>query len=195
MATVFSMHTKKDNAWSSLLSDIRVASNIEQNDEWKCYDGESTPINENGKKVSLTNYYRASWAIVAVDLIKTNPLGYGLIDSSFGHLARERWPESRLTEAHSGWLDLMLGIGVPGVILLIASGIVAIKNIYKLSCTFYETGMIWILGGQALLMISTEVSKEIYIQSLIFLIMIVIGLGINSKPPNFMDKNKEPILK
>jgi len=54
-----------------------------------------------------------------------NPLGYGLIHQSFGRMARAKWPDFYKPNGklygftHSGWLDFTLGVGLPGLLLML----------------------------------------------------------------------------
>lgn len=177
-------HVQQNNSWKTLLADIKVADQIEQIDAWKDYGARGYPINELGKVVSGTNYLRAGWARVALGLIYEMPLGYGLVYKSFGHLASEKWPESALFQAHSAWLDLTLGIGIPGVFLLVLAGVLALKNARQTRPRFWSFIAFWMLVSIALLMTTTEVSQKIYIDALVFLILWTAGLGLNARSDN-----------
>jgi O-Antigen ligase len=179
MTFLVAQHVEKNHSWRTLIADISVADQIEKNDAWQDYGARGFPTNELGNTVSGGNYLRAAWARVALGLIRETPLGYGLVYKSFGHLARERWPESTLFQAHSAWLDLTLGIGIPGLVLLVLAGVVALKNAWQTISQFWGAIAIWMLSSIALLMITTEVSQQIYIDALVFLILWSAGLGLD----------------
>jgi hypothetical protein len=173
------LHVKKNDSWRTLVADIKVAENVEQVDSWK-YDGaKGYPKNELGMQVFGTNYERASWARVALNFISELPMGYGLVHGSFGKFAQEKWPDSRLTQSHSGWLDLTLGIGVPGLFLLVLAGLISARNVSKVISHFWSIPVLWLISSIALLMITTEVSQRVYIEALIFLILWMSGLGLH----------------
>jgi hypothetical protein len=69
--------------------------------------------------MSTTNYLRSAWGKVGIKLIAQNPLGYRLIERSFGCLAKINWPDSNLHQSHSGWIDLTLGLGIPRIGLIL----------------------------------------------------------------------------
>ena len=176
---LLALHVKKNDSWRTLVADIKVSESVEQVDSWK-YDGEKGyPKNELGKQVFGTNYERASWARVALKFIGELPMGYGLVHGSFGKFAQEKWPDSRLTQSHSGWLDLTLGIGVPGIFLLVLAGVIGAKNASKVMSPFWNTPILWLISSIALLMITTEVSQRVYVEALIFLILWMSGLGLH----------------
>jgi hypothetical protein len=180
MSFLISKHFEKNNSWKTLFPDIKVAEKLNQIDSWKYYGEKGYPTNELGAVVSQTNYERAAWGQVALGFIQEMPLGYGLVHESFGHRAREKWPDSKLLQSHSGWLDLTLGIGLPGVALILLAGIFALKNIYCANAGFWRGISSWLLLSITLLMVTTEVSQEIYVDALIFLILWVGAMGLRS---------------
>lgn len=184
-------HVQKNDSWKTLFADIKVSERLEEIDQWKNPGAQEYPINELGKAVSPTNYLRAAWALVALGFIREMPLGYGLVYNSFGNLAREKWPESTLFQAHSAWLDLTLGIGIPGLFLLIMAALLSIKNAWQVAPSSWGAVALWMLVSIALLMTTTEVSQQIYIDSLVFLILWAAGLGLNHHP--LLDVSTSPV--
>jgi hypothetical protein len=180
---LLTQHFQKNDSWKTLFSDIKVAEHLDEIDSWKYYGGKGYPMSELGKPVSDTNYERAAWSQVAFGFIGEVPLGYGLVEKSFGGLAREKWPDSKLLQSHSGWLDLTLGVGIPGVFLLLLAGVLSLKNVWVAACNPWGSIALWILLSIALLMITTEVSQRTYIDALIFLILWVTGLGLRISLP------------
>ena len=180
LAVIFllAQHVQKNDSWKTLLADIKVAQRIDDFDAWKDYGVRGFPVNETGKEVSGGNYLRAAWATVALVLIAEKPLGYGLIFKSFGTMALEKWPESTLDTSHSAWLDITLGIGIPGVTLICLSGLLALVGVQRAAPHFWATTAFWLLISIALLMVTTEVSRKGYIEALFFLILWTAGLGL-----------------
>lgn len=187
MTFVLQQHIERSREWKTLFADIKVAY-LDQSDAWKDYGARGYPVNELGTIVSETNYTRAAWAKVAVGMIGQMPQGYGLVFTSFGHLAKEKWPISTVVQCHSAWLDLTLGIGIPGVLLLIFAGALALKNAHMAAPRPWGQAAAWILLSIALLMITTEVSHSPYFETLVFIVLWVAGIGLNkptaSKTPN-----------
>jgi len=169
-----------NESWRTLVADAKIAVQLDEYQHWK-YNGEQGyPSNSSSKTVSATNYERIAWGIVGVKVLLENPLGYGLIENSFGPLVNLRWPESspRLSHSHSGWLDLALGIGLPGIILVISALILALKQSVNYSPPWRNLG-IWILLSSLFLWCTTEVSNNGNIDPLIFWIVMTTALGLS----------------
>ncbi len=66
-------------------------------------------------------YERGAWLVIASRLMGHYPLGYGLIYNSFRYMAKFEYPNSDLILSHSGWLNLGLFFGVPGISLTLTS--------------------------------------------------------------------------
>ena len=185
-------HIDQNPSWQSLWVDSKVAVQVDQNDSWKYWGARGYPLNEYGNPVSATNYERLSWGIVGLRLLKENPLGYGLVQDSFGYLTKRKWPESLLTQSHSGWLDLGLGIGITGLGLILCAlltGIYrAIKNAAKVgeepnSQGIWSSRVIWILWAVLLLWATSEISLKLHLIALIFWISFAIGLDAPRQAP------------
>lgn len=173
-------HVKKNESWSSLLADARIATQIDRYDHWKFNGERGYPNNAMGKMVSVTNYERIAWGVAGGELLLDNPLGYGLIERSFGHLAKEQWPESKLHQSHSGWLDLALGLGLPGIALILAAlGIGLLRCLHSPDATA-NLGF-WLLLSLGLLWCTTEVSQKVYFDWLIFAIAWVGALSMGMR--------------
>jgi hypothetical protein len=170
-------HIKQNHSWETFLADAKVATQDENSESWQCQvSGGSLPTNELGEQVSDTNYSRVAWGINALKLIPQYPLGYGLVERSFGHIGKQVWPGSCLSQSHSGWLDLTLGIGIPGMLLLLGSLIMSLKGLLRFrfetiehlvewrsmsACTLICFGLIWC---------TTEISQKVFFDELIFFI-------------------------
>ena len=50
-------------------------------------------------------------------LIGEHPLGYGYGRNAFAHALRLHYPKAQLGHAHSGWIDLGIGGGIPALAL------------------------------------------------------------------------------
>lgn len=176
-------HLKKNDSWSTLFADLRVAVQVDRYEQWKFNGEHGYPNNELGKMVSITNYERIAWGVVGAELLFKNPLGYGLIERSFGHLAKEQWPESKLHQNHSGWLDLALGIGLPGMALILGALAIALRRCIHLPSPIAYFGC-WLLLSLLLLWCTTEVSQKVYFDWLIFAITWVSALTMGAMSPN-----------
>lgn len=158
-------------------ADLKVFSNPIQYRQWENQNG-AIPINENGVPVNIKYYARLSWAYNGLRMVPHYYLGYGLIERSFGHIGKIEWPNSDLSQSHSGWLDLTLGIGIPGVTLVLLAVYLAINQV-KTQKTSWSTFGFYYLLAYILLWVTTEVSQRVYFDSFIFSIALVAGLSLN----------------
>lgn len=172
-------HIQQNKSWINFSADAKIAVQIENYPEWKFVGEKGYPENHFGKKVYGTNYERIAWALVGTRLLFENPLGYGLIEDSFGPMVNRQWPESspRLSHAHSGWLDLALGIGLPGIILVLSALFLALKQAIGYPLPWRNLGA-WILLSSLLLWFTTEVSNNGNFDPLIFWIAMTAALGL-----------------
>ena len=190
LTTIFAYHhIQRNSSWLGLIADSKVALDIKNHHEWKASETDvSLPKNENGTVVSKTNYERVSWAIAGVELILQNPLGYGLIQGSFGQLAKNNWPNSNLTQSHSGWIDLTLGIGIPGLLLIFTALIFQLVTLGHLAfcekCKKFNqwifTATWWLLISLTLMWCTSELSQRVYFEVLIFWLFFSIGVASTS---------------
>jgi branched-subunit amino acid transport protein len=173
---------QKNDSWRTFRADAKIALDTQTYQNWK-YNGEKGyPTNELEIQVSGTNYERLAWVTVGIQLITQNPLGYGLIERSFGHLAKMNWPDSKLHQSHSGWIDLMLGIGIPGVTVIMTTLLILLYQLSGLVKTIsanqdpYSTMVWWVLLSLLIMWCTTEISQKVYFDDLIFWLLLGAGL-------------------
>jgi hypothetical protein len=175
-------HVKSNPVWTNLIEDIEVARHTDKIQIWKNYrDGELDELqNASGKNVSNTTYFRTAWLIEGGKLVLDNPLGYGLIQNSFKFIAKKEWPDSNLSHTHSGWLDIILGLGIPGFLLILASFVALIKKGFS-SENFYAKSAIWVLPTIFLAFLTSELSEKISFEVMIYYLAFYCGSTLKSK--------------
>jgi hypothetical protein len=176
-------HIQQNDSWATFAADAKIAVQLDRYQEWKFNGEKGYPINELGKTVSGTNYERIAWGLVGINLFQDNLLGYGLIENSFGPLVNKKWPESsiRLTHAHGGWLDLALGLGLPGITLVLTALTLALVRTRNLTTPWENLGR-WVLLSTLLLWCTTEVSNNGNFDPLLFWITMTASLALRAKP-------------
>ena len=181
-------HIQHNPSWRSFSADAKLALQTDQYAQWKYNGQQGYPINELGATVSITNYERTAWAKEGIKLIIENPLGYCLVERSFGHLAKEKWPDSLLHQSHSGWIDLTLGIGIPGLLLILSALVMTLYWLARcqgggesVGPNLYVIALQWILLSLLLMWCTTEISQKVYLDSLLF--WIVLGAALNITDP------------
>ena len=177
------VHIKQNNTWLSLIADAKVAFQTDEYDHWKYGGAKGYPNNERGQMVSITNYERIAWLKIGLALAPKKPWGYGLIQDSFGKLAKLSYPDSNLTHSHSGWLDILLGLGLPGFLMIMIALGLGVKNVLVLEPPWGAMG-VWALMALLFLFLTTEASNKIEFDQLIFWIALVNSLWILSFVPH-----------
>lgn len=192
---------QKNDSWRTLIADAKVARDTQTYTQWKYSGDQGYPNNELGTMVSVTNYERLAWGKIGLKLIAQNPLGYGLVERSFGYLAKINWPDSKLHQSHSGWIDLGLGIGIPGLLLILGSLLLAL---YQLASSnhipdieagadqsLFKAAARWALFSLLIMWCTTEISQKVFLDDLIFWLALGSGLAMGRNAPNYKVKLKD----
>lgn len=79
-------------------------------------DTENWPKLSDGRPVEHSTFVRAAFVHMGLRLIADDPAGYGYGRNAFGHALQARQASAR-GHAHSGWIDLGVGGGIPGLLL------------------------------------------------------------------------------
>lgn len=180
---VMQQHYSENIAWSQLSSDIKVGADIENQSYWKERDKNSSlPLNEFGNPVNTSTYERVSWFVAGSKLLLENPYGYGLVHHAFGSFAKSRWPlfanpiGDMRGATHSGWLDFALGVGIPGLLILMVPLITSwlrFRSNNNLWCS-YGT---WAIPSIFLGYLICEANDEHFIEFLLFMVAFFCGLS------------------
>jgi len=173
------LHIKSQPMWANFISEAKPAFDFKNNDHWKLSSDKGFPLSALGNPMNGTTYLRLAWAVKGSELLLENPLGYGLVINSFGPLAKRKWPDSNLNHAHSGWIDVGLALGIPGLGLILYS-LLGTALICARKNSFFAKAGAWVLLSMALVFISAEVAERILLDYLIFLIAFFSATSINS---------------
>jgi O-antigen ligase len=95
---------------------------------------------------------------------------------------------SFMSQTHSAWLDFALGYGVPGLALLMLALILAWRNSKDIKEPWGYMGR-WGLGVLGLVMFTTEISSEIFINALIFMVVMITGLNMSLQTVSLLHAN------
>jgi len=164
-----------------LLENAKISISINKQDSWKYAGTKAFPTNSYGQEPDRSTYERISWFVAGSNLLSKYPFGYGLLSLSFDKISKIEWPGSILSMTHSGFLDFALGYGFIGIALLLSSILISIyqgRNLPKPWFYFVISGYSSLL----IVMLLKELSYEITIHALIFLIVLLstFSCGVNS---------------
>jgi hypothetical protein len=121
------LQLKQNKGWYTTLDDALIAVQIDRYHHWQNPPNFGYPP---GTKHANT-YERAAWFMAAITLVPDRPLGDGTLKYAFGRAVKDRYPESNVFVSHSPWLDFALGLGVPGILLLLGSFLSALILSFK----------------------------------------------------------------
>lgn len=88
---------------------------------WMNNEPTSMPATPSGAALEESAYARAAWARQALGMITEHPWGIGFGHDSFGRAVAMKYGHTGMGSSHSGWLDFALGVGLPGLALLLAT--------------------------------------------------------------------------
>lgn len=109
---------KADPRWDTFTETASLAWDIDRHDAWQ--GGERPfPLLENGTPADGSAYLRIAWLRVGARLMADHPVGVGYGRNAFAHALRVHYPV-QLGHAHSGFVDLGVGAGLPAVMLWLA---------------------------------------------------------------------------
>jgi O-antigen ligase len=182
------LHIESNSAWRTMVEDVQEAADIEKNQTWKNRKMHKMPLNRDGVEVNGSTYDRTAWAIAALTLIRENPMGYGLVNHSFGALALEKWPDfyppkgKNRGATHSGWIDLTLGIGIPGLLLILIPLLAAMVRA-KRADGYWHQYLALTIPVVLFVYLTTEVATGHYIEFLMFFAAFAGGLTLKPGKP------------
>lgn len=176
-------HLERTNSWLALSDNMQIGMNIDQYNFWKNREVFPRPINSSGQLVDISTYERTAWFTAGMRLLKENPMGYGLTHHSFGTLALAKWPDFYKPQGnlkgatHSGWLDLALGIGIPGVTIIFLSLIASWIRSFKYSGLWFTYGA-WTIPLLLLTYLIAELGEGHFLEILFFMTAFFGGLTL-----------------
>ena len=154
--------------WRPLLADIKVGYQIDKFEHWQSKSN-GYPQNELGTVVNVSTYERTAWATAGLRYLSQNPMGAGLLGDSFRRMAAKNGIESHsLRFTHSGWIDLVLAVGLPGFLLLMLSMCISFYWAMKRQ-TEMASVTVWLLMAIALYWLIAELAtNKHFVEMLIF---------------------------
>jgi hypothetical protein len=162
-------HFLNEPAWQHLDTDIQIALDTDKYDHWKHSDQTVILRNEYGQRVSETTYLRIAWLKEGLLLAIKYPMGYGLIQDSFKYLGKKEWDDASLTHSHWGWLDLTLGLGIPGLVITVLAVFNAFNKCLK-SKNYYAKSGVWVLPLLSFAFLTSEVCEKTSWDMFLFMI-------------------------
>ncbi|MDO8314110.1 MAG: O-antigen ligase family protein [Rugosibacter sp.] len=106
-----------DNRWPAFMESTALGWDIDGQRAWMDIDHAPLPVMKSGVAVDASAYIRVAFIHAGLRLIEELPLGVGYGRNAFSHALRETGVDAQVGHAHSGWIDLGIGAGIPAVVL------------------------------------------------------------------------------
>jgi len=171
-------HIKNNQDLLNFDQDISASIQIEKFENWKNPQLLGYPLNQSGQLVRHNTYERISWATAGIKIfIPENPLGIGILKEPFGTLMRLKYPGEvgDINSTHSGWVDIALSFGLPGIGLLLVIFIGVVLMLINSNSPFKNLSLI-LLSSLSVLYLVGEVSNKHYIEILFYLLALISGM-------------------
>lgn len=185
-------HIKRNSGWSTMWEDTKTSIQVEKYSNWQNIAVMGFPQNATGVVVKPNTYERLAWAVAGVQiLLPENPLGLGILKQPFPRLVKEKYPNSGdIPGSHSGWVDIALAFGYPGIFLFLAS---LLSTICLAMLTNSPFKSLAVLLSIALILLYTvgEIGSQHSIEILCFSISLISALLLPfQNPDNWIIPNK-----
>jgi O-antigen ligase len=107
---------KPGSSWSQFGATIPIALDTQAHKGWINEHKYGLPSLPDGTHVDESAYMRIAWFKEGLTLSSEHPLGVGFGRNAFGHAVSAKYEEFK-GHSHSSFIDLLVGIGIPGVML------------------------------------------------------------------------------
>jgi hypothetical protein len=183
-------HLSLNNQWNTLLADIKVGYQIDKYDHWQS-NTKGYPQNELGTMVNISTYERTAWATAGLRYLSQNPMGAGLLADSFRKMAAKNGIESHsLRFTHSGWIDLTLAIGVPGMLLIFLSIISSFYWAMKRQSELASV-TVWLLVAMTIFWLIAELATNKHFVEMLIFMLVFLG-AVNAYDQSEVDNSDNP---
>jgi O-antigen ligase len=118
IVTLGTANYRADERWQTFAETARLAWTIDAEHGWHDLR-QSWPKLADGRPAEESAYIRIAYFRTGLRLLAQGPVGYGYGRNAFGH-ALEAQGQPVRGHAHSGWLDLGIGGGIPALVLWVA---------------------------------------------------------------------------
>jgi hypothetical protein len=127
------LQAKVNLGWTSLISDAKIAVQINRYPNWQNPAQLGYPNRDDGKSVTPNTYERVAWATAGSRAILQHPAGVGILSYPFAiHPNRPSNMQSgsgmQGIATHSGWVELGLAFGLPMLSLIFAGLLISFGN-------------------------------------------------------------------
>lgn len=162
---------RNDGRWQTFAATVPIAWDIDTHRTWLDSEHLPYPTLADGTPAESSAYLRIAFIHAGLREIEAHPLGVGYGRNAFAHALRQN-EEAKVGHAHSGWIDLGVGGGIPALVLwaaflgsLMAGG--ALR--YFRHADPHALWLLLITAGYAGRMVLDSVNRDHMLQIFLFL--------------------------
>lgn len=167
--------------WNRMISNAKVAINIDTYTNWTNFQKIGLPYNEMGEQLPESFYLRVAYAKAGLRAVVEHPWGYGVSRHAFERLMQQKYPDVFIANAHNGYLNLSCAVGIPGL-LLFALAIISIFRQLNKSSSEMAHPAAWMIGIYVIHWALDALERDHFFEIYLFVIALLLTLTINKSP-------------
>ncbi|AJP48784.1 hypothetical protein PG1C_10755 [Rugosibacter aromaticivorans] len=164
---------QSDSRWPVFTESTRLGWDIDGQRAWMDIDHAPLPLMKSGVAVDASAYTRVAFIHAGLRLIGELPLGVGYGRNAFAHALHETGVDAHVGHAHSGWIDLGIGGGIPAMMLwlLFMGGVIATGGVrYFRDQNPHGLWLLFLASGFIGRMVIDSVNRDHMLQMFLFLV-------------------------
>lgn len=164
-----------------MLSNAKVALDIDTYTNWINYPKSGLPNNDMGEPLPESFYLRAAYAQAGIRAALEEPWGYGVTRKAFERIVQKTHPEASIANAHNGYLNLSCAVGIPGLLLFLLVIISIFKQLHKSNSDLAHPAA-WMIGIYVAHWALDAIERDHFFESYLFVIALLMTLTMNNVP-------------
>ena len=186
---------RDSSSLDNLFETVSIAWDTEHYKAWQDGGQDGWPRLSNGETVDPSGYQRIAWFKEGLKLVRDHPFGIGYGRNAFGHGIKAEYGAT-LGHSHSGLLDLMIGIGIPGALLwvafIVSLAYLAFRRLRMPATPDYAAALLFFLVlDYGVRMLFDSIERDHILQQFIFLAGLAVVTMVRESPA-IIDRKKHP---
>lgn len=183
---VFSYIPSVELGWKRIISNTKVAVDIDKYTHWTNIYNVDYPSNEFGERLPISFYFRVAYATAGVRVILEHPLGYGVTRHAFERLMQQKYPNVNpqrspnvnIANAHNGYINLSCAVGIPGLLFFVLVIIASFRQLMKSDSELAHPAA-WMIGIYVGHWALDALERDHFFESYLFVIALLLTMTHN----------------
>jgi hypothetical protein len=164
-----------------VISNSKVALNIDSYTNWTNIPKFGYPKNEMGEQLSESFYLRVAYARAGVRAALEHPWGYGVTRKAFERIEQQKYPDATISNTHNGYLNMSCAVGMPGLLLFVLA-LISIFWQLKNSSSELAHPATWMIGIYVVHWAIDALERDHFFESYLFVIALLLTMTLNKSP-------------